>query len=127
MGQTAAAATRASREDGRPESYKAIYAGDTFQLTRKITLILEFASTSRGGWTERFNRIVAFNPNETSPIGAAAGMPNLKGAYDLVSSTQHPSRSAFSSWNHASPRLGFRTNWIGIRLSEPATEFFTCG
>ena len=86
--------------------YKAIYAGDTFQLTRKITLNLGVRVDLQGGWTERFNRIVAFNPNETSPIGAAAGMPNLKGAYDLVNSTQHPSRSAFSSWNHASPRLG---------------------
>src|SRR5207249_1331198 len=86
--------------------YKAIYAGDTFQLTRKITLNLGVRVDLQGDWTERFNRIVVFNPSETSPIGAAAGMPNLKGAYDLVSSTQHPSRSAFSSWNHVSPRLG---------------------
>ena len=86
--------------------YKAIYAGDTFQLTRKITLNLGVRVDLQGDWTERFNRIVAFNPSETSPIAAAAGMPNLKGAYDLVSSAEHPSRSAFSSWNHASPRLG---------------------
>ncbi len=33
-------------------------------------------------------------------------MPNLKGAYDLVNSSQHRSRSAFDSWNHVSPRLG---------------------
>src|SRR6266581_393845 len=86
--------------------YKAIYGGDTFQLTRKITLNLGIRVDLQGDWTERFNRIVAFNPTETSPIGAAAGMPNLKGAYDLVSSTQHPDRGAFSSWNHVSPRLG---------------------
>ncbi len=86
--------------------YEAIYAGDTFQLTRKITLNLGVRVDLQGDWTERFNRIVVFNPSETSPIGAAAGMPNLKGAYDLVGSSQHSSRSAFSSWNHASPRLG---------------------
>jgi Carboxypeptidase regulatory-like domain len=91
--------------------YKAIYAGDTFQFTRKITLNLGVRVDLQGDWTERFNRIVAFNPSETSPLVAsspavAAAFPNLKGAYDLVSSTQHPSRSAFSSWNHASPRLG---------------------
>lgn len=86
--------------------YKAIYAGDTFQFTRKVTLNLGVRVDLQGDWTERFNRIVVFNPSETSPIGAAAGTPNLKGAYDLVSSTQHPSRSAFSSWNHASPRMG---------------------
>ena len=86
--------------------YKAIYGGDTFQLTRKITLNLGVRVDLQGDWTERFNRIVAFNPSETSPIGAAAGLPNLKGAYDLVSSTRHSDRSAFSSWNHVSPRLG---------------------
>lgn len=86
--------------------YKAIYGGDTYQLTRKITLNLGVRVDLQGDWTERFNRIVAFNPSETSPIGAAAGMPTLKGAYDLVASSRHSSRSAFSSWNHASPRLG---------------------
>src|SRR5881394_873595 len=86
--------------------YKAIYGGDTFQVTRKITVNLGVRVDLQGDWTERFNRIVAFNPTETSPIGGAAGMPNLKGAYDLVSSSQHPGRSAFGSWNHASPRLG---------------------
>jgi hypothetical protein len=86
--------------------YKAIYGGDTFQVTRKITVNLGVRVDLQGDWTERTNRNVAFNPNETSPIGAAAGMPNLKGAYDLVASTQHPSRTPFSSWNHVSPRLG---------------------
>src|SRR6266576_3308401 len=70
--------------------YKAIYGGDTFQVTRKITVNLGVRVDLQGDWTERFNRIVAFNPTETSPIGAAAGMPNLKGAYDLVRSTQPP-------------------------------------
>ena len=86
--------------------YKAFYAGDTFQATRRLTVNLGFRVDLQGDWTERFNRIVAFNPTETSPIGAAAGLPNLKGGYDLVSSSKHSSRSAFPSWNHVSPRLG---------------------
>jgi len=86
--------------------YKAFYAGDTFQVTRRLTVNLGFRVDLQGDWTERFNRIVAFNPTETSPIGAAAGLPNLKGGYDLVSSSKHSSRSAFPSWNHVSPRLG---------------------
>ena len=32
--------------------------------------------------------------------------PNLKGGYDLVASSRHPSRSPFPNWNHVSPRLG---------------------
>src|SRR5260370_3504009 len=61
--------------------YKAIYGGDTFQLTRKITLNLGVRVDLQGDWTERFNRIVAFNPTETSPIAAPPALPNLKAPY----------------------------------------------
>jgi len=86
--------------------YTAFYAGDTYQLTKKITLNLGLRVDLQGDWTERFNRIVVFNPNETSPIAAQVGMPSLKGAYDLVKSAQHSSRTAFDRWNNVSPRLG---------------------
>jgi len=86
--------------------YSALYAGDTWQLSRKITLNAGVRLDMQGDWTERYNRIVVFNPGETSPIASQAGLPGLKGAYDLVNSTQHPSRTAFPSWNHVSPRLG---------------------
>ncbi|MBV9500718.1 MAG: hypothetical protein JO138_15195, partial [Acidobacteriaceae bacterium] len=46
------------------------------------------------------------NTNQASPIAGQAGLPNLKGAFDLVNSANHPSRSAFPSWNHISPRVG---------------------
>jgi len=99
--------------------YKAFYAGDTFQLTRKITLNLGIRVDLQGDWTERFNRIVAYNPTEASPlltidpalastVNPATGQTfaNLKGGYDLVASSRHSSRSAFPDWNHAEPRLG---------------------
>ena len=86
--------------------YGALYAGDTYQVTRKLTLNAGVRLDLQGDWTERYNRIVVFNPTQTSPIASQVGMPNLLGAYDLVNSTQHPSRSAFPSWNHVSPRLG---------------------
>jgi hypothetical protein len=91
--------------------YYAFYAGDTFQLTRKITLNLGARVDLQGDWTERTNRIVAVNPGETSPLLAlspavAAAFPNLKGGFDLVDSSRHSSRSPFPSWNHVSPRLG---------------------
>jgi Carboxypeptidase regulatory-like domain len=99
--------------------YKAFYVGDTYQLTRKITLNLGLRVDLQGDWTERFNRIVAFNPNEASPlltidpalastVNPANGQTfaNLKGGYDLVASSRHPSRMAFPDWNHAEPRLG---------------------
>ena len=90
--------------------YEAIYAGDTFQLTRKITLNLGARVDLQGDWTERTNRIVALNTTEASPLLANAAVkaafPNLKGGYDLVASSRHSSRSAFDAWNHVSPRLG---------------------
>jgi hypothetical protein len=91
--------------------YYAFYAGDTYQLTRKITLNLGARVDLQGDWTERTNRIVALNTKEASPLltldpGLAASFPNLKGGFDLVGSGRHSSRTAFPSWNHVSPRLG---------------------
>jgi hypothetical protein len=99
--------------------YKAFYVGDTYQLTRKLTLNLGLRVDLQGDWTERFNRIVAFNPTEASPlltidpalgstVNPATGktFANLKGGYDLVDSTRHSSRMAFPDWNHVEPRLG---------------------
>ena len=86
--------------------YGALYAGDTYQVTRKLTLNLGLRVDLQGDWTERFNRILVFNPGETSPIASQVSMPNLKGAYDLVKSQNHSSRSAFPAWNHVSPRIG---------------------
>ncbi len=87
-------------------SYGALYVGDTWQATRKLTVNMGARVDLQGDWTERYNRIVVFNPTETSPLAGQVGIPGLKGAYDLVDSSQHSSRSAFPSWNHVSPRLG---------------------
>jgi len=99
--------------------YKAFYVGDTFQLTKKITLNLGVRVDLQGDWTERFNRIVALDTTEASPlltidpalanaVNPATGktFASLKGGYDLVGSSRHSSRSAFPSWNHVEPRLG---------------------
>jgi hypothetical protein len=91
--------------------YTSIYAGDTYNLTRSLTLNLGVRVDLQGDWTERFNRIVVLNTTETSPLLAmsnavAGAFPNLKGGYDLVASSRHSSRTAFPSWNHVSPRIG---------------------
>src|SRR3984885_4202301 len=93
------------------DKYWAFYAGDTFNLSRKITLNLGARVDLQGNWTERHNRIVALNPSEDSPLlamSSAVGnaFPKLKGGYDLVASSRPPSRSPFPNWNHVSPRLG---------------------
>ncbi|MGA7412810.1 MAG: carboxypeptidase regulatory-like domain-containing protein [Bryobacteraceae bacterium] len=86
--------------------YGAFYAGDTYQVTRKLTLNLGLRVDLQQDWTERYNRIVVFNQTETSPIAAQVGDPNLKGAYDLVNTSNHKAREAFPAWNHISPRVG---------------------
>ncbi len=75
--------------------YYAFYAGDTYRLTRKITLNLGARVDLQGNWTERTDRIVALNTTEASPLLAlspavAAAFPNLKGGFDLVNSSRHP-------------------------------------
>jgi hypothetical protein len=91
--------------------YWAFYGGDTWNLSKKITLNLGARVDLQGDWTERFNRIVALDTMEASPLLAidpslATSFPNLKGGYDLVASPRHKSRTAFPSWNHVSPRVG---------------------
>ncbi len=86
--------------------YGALYAGDTWQVTKNLTLNLGVRFDLQGDWTERYNRILVFNPGETSPIANQAGMPNLKGAYDLVNSSNHSSRTAFPAWKNVAPRAG---------------------
>jgi outer membrane receptor protein involved in Fe transport len=86
--------------------YSAIYAGDTYQVARKLTLNLGVRVDLQGDWTERYNRIIALDPTETSPIASQVNMPNLKGGFDLVDSSNHSSRSAFPAWKNVSPRVG---------------------
>lgn len=99
--------------------YKAFFVGDTYRVGSKLTLNLGLRVDLQGPWTERFDRIVALNTDEASPlltidptlgsqINPATGetFANLKGGYDLVNSSRHGSRSAFDAWNHVSPRIG---------------------
>jgi len=86
--------------------YGALFVGDTYQVSRKLTLNLGARIDLQGNWTERYNRILVFNTSETSPIASQVNMPNLKGAFDFVKSQNHSDRSTFPAWNHVSPRVG---------------------
>src|SRR5947207_5709017 len=86
--------------------YSAIYAGDTFQVARKLTLNLGARVDLQGDWTERFDRQVVFLPNAASPLASAVGIPNLKGEFGLVRSPLRSSRSPLDPWRSISPRIG---------------------
>jgi hypothetical protein len=78
--------------------YNAMYIGDTLQATKKLTLNLGLRYDLQGNWTERFNRLVDWEPNATS---AFAGVTNngvtissgLKGAFALVNTSANPGRT----------------------------------
>ncbi len=86
--------------------YGAFYAGDTYQVSRKLTLNLGMRVDLQGDWTERYNRDLIFNTNEPSPIATQVSLPGLKGAFDLVDTPNHHSRTAFPTWKNVSPRIG---------------------
>jgi hypothetical protein len=88
--------------------YAGVYASDTWQVTKKLTLNygvrweLPFASV------ERYNRFTNLLPNAPSPIAQASGIPNLIGRLGLVNSPDNPSRyAAASHLDLFAPRVGF--------------------
>jgi len=94
--------------------YNAWYAGDTFRATSKLTLDLGVRYELQGNWTERFNRLLDFQPNLASPL---AGMTNpnngavipssLKGAFALVNTPASPGRTDENRpWTDLNPRIG---------------------
>jgi len=87
--------------------YYALYAGDTWQVTRKLTLNLGARFDWQGDWTERYDRQVVFLPNSASPLAGALGMPNLKGEFAVVHSPAYSPRTPFPAWKNVAPRVGF--------------------
>ncbi len=87
--------------------YQGYFVQDTWQVTNKLTATLglryEVPGTfiSRNGWAD------TFNPTETNSV---TGNP---GAFDLVSSPQHPAAGVFNeNYNDWAPRVGvaYRVN-----------------
>jgi len=100
--------------------YNAWYVGDTFQATPKLTLNLGARYELQGNWTERFNRLLDFQGNLTSPL---AGMTNpnglvipstLKGGFALVDTPASPGRTDENMpLTDINPRIG-----IAYRLGD---------
>ena len=94
--------------------YNGMYVGDTFRYNSKLTLNLGLRYELQGSWTERFNRLLDFQPNLTSPL---AGMTNpsngltipstLKGNFPLVVTPASPARTAENMpLTDINPRIG---------------------
>ena len=81
--------------------YQGYFVMDTWQATNKITATLGIRYEVPGVFVARQGWADTFNPTETNPI------VNVPGAYDLVSSQQHPAAGVRNeNWGDWAPRVG---------------------
>jgi Carboxypeptidase regulatory-like domain/TonB dependent receptor len=87
--------------------YRALYFGDTWHPTSKLTLNLGLRYELQGPWSERFNRLSYFDPNATSFLTRylAPGSAPVKGDVFLVD--PHSRNNIPLEKLAFSPRLGF--------------------
>ena len=93
------------------QTYRALYFGDNWHATSKLTLNLGLRYELQGPWSERFDRMTYFNPSVTNSsvtgCSGAAGSP-CPGDLFLVKTGVNDSRNNLSlSKKEFMPRLGF--------------------
>jgi hypothetical protein len=88
------------------QRYRALYFGDTWQATGKLTLNLGVRYEQDGPWSERYNRLTFWDLTDANPLAQATGLP-LKGELGFVNSSLRSSRN---SWDlntlQFAPRFG---------------------
>lgn len=81
--------------------YQGYFGQDTWQLTNKLTLSLGLRYEVPGVYVPRHGWGDTFNRTETNPV------VNVPGAFDLVSTSQHPAAGVRNeNWDDWSPRFG---------------------
>lgn len=96
--------------------YQGYFVNDTMQVTGKLTLTLGLRWEIPGVYTERFNRLVTFDPTLVNPAlpGVTVNGSPVKGAYVLVDTPGHPERGLRPEhFNLFAPRVG-----LAYRLSD---------
>jgi len=83
-----------------------LYVGDTFRMSRHLTLNYGVRWEYPGGLIERFNDEVVFMTKATNPALQSAGL-NYPGDVVLVNSQRYPDRSnEMPHWRLFAPRIG---------------------
>ncbi len=90
-------------------SYYALYVQDDWRATQRLTINVGLRWDVGMGDKEKYNRLAYFDPSVTSPVGAAAGLPNLKGALAWIGQG-NPSTQQATDWHNFGPRFGFAYN-----------------
>ena len=93
------------------QTYRALYFGDNWHATSKLTLNLGLRYELQGPWSERFDKMTYFNPSVTNSsvtgCSGAAGSP-CPGDLFLVKTGVNSSRNNLPlSKKQFMPRLGF--------------------
>jgi hypothetical protein len=96
--------------------YEGFYAGDTWQVSNRLTATLGLRYEIPGVYVERYNRQATFNPGEVNPALTNIqinGQP-VRGAFDLVKTTDHPEAGLNpEQYKLFAPRLG-----LAYRISD---------
>jgi hypothetical protein len=88
------------------QKYAGAYVGDTFLVTKKLTLTYGVRWELPGYWTERYDRLTVFQPGAQNPVLQASGL-NYLGDTVLVNSPRFQDRhNILPHWNLFAPRVG---------------------
>jgi hypothetical protein len=94
--------------------YAGVYASDTWQVTKKLTVNYGLRWELPFPEVERYNRFTNLVLNSPSPIAQASGIPNLMGRLGIVASADNPGRyGAATHLDLFAPRVG-----VAYRLTE---------
>ena len=89
------------------QRYQGYFINDTFQVNRRLTLNYGLRWELPSPWTERFDRLVVFQPDVQNPLTRATSLAP-RGNVALVNSPDRSDRSLEERhWKLFAPRLGF--------------------
>jgi hypothetical protein len=96
------------------QTYRALYFGDNYHPTSKLTVNLGLRYELQGPWSERFDRMTYFNPDvaNSSVNGCGGAGGACPGDLFLVKTGVNGGRNNLPlSKTEFSPRLGFAYSW----------------
>lgn len=86
--------------------YPAVFINDDWHVSPKLTLNFGLRWEHAGPWTERYDRLTYFNPDQPNSVLQAKGI-TVPGNIALVNSTGNSYRSNIApNWHQYAPRVG---------------------